>query len=90
MEFSAADILELVKELGWAKGVFTIFFFLAHWWVFKAYDARAKDRQAEIDRIAAENREYRERFLKLMDEAFSYSPPTRKGARRNAEKETEA
>jgi len=76
--FDADNILEFVKALGWTKGVFTIFFFMAHGWIYNLYRGRLNDRQKEIDRIAEENREYRERFLKLMDKAFSYSPVSRK------------
>jgi hypothetical protein len=82
MQFSAENLLELIKALGWAKGVFTVFFFMAHAYIFSLYRGRLSDRQKEIDRIAAENREYRERFLKLMDDKFSYPPSQKKSRKR--------
>lgn len=82
MQFSAEDLLEFIKALGWTKGVFTVFFFIAHGYIFSLYRGRLSDRQKEIDRIAAENREYRERFLKLMDDKFSYSASPKKGKKR--------
>lgn len=60
-------ILTYIETLGWAKGVFTIFFFLAHYWIFKSYKGRLDDRQKEIDRIALDNSEYRKRFMTLLD-----------------------
>ena len=72
---SWAEIKDFIVTLGWAKGVFTIFFFLAHAWIYNLYSGRLKDRQAEIDRLSADNREYRERFLSLLDKHFKYTPP---------------
>lgn len=82
MDFDVDDLLEMIKALGWAKGMFTVFFFMAHGYIFSLYRGRLNDRQKEIDRIASENREYRERFLKLMDDKFSYSPSQKKGRKR--------
>jgi hypothetical protein len=67
----------LIREFGWTKGVFTIFFFMAHAWIYKLYAGRLADRQKEIDRIAADNREYRERFLTLLDRQMGISPSER-------------
>lgn len=82
MPFSGDDVLEFIKTLGWAKGVFTVFFFMAHAYIYSLYKGRLNDRQKEIDRIAAENREYRERFLALMDSEFSYPASRKKGRKR--------
>lgn len=64
------NILDFIQVLGWAKGVFTIFFFMAHGWIYWLYKGRLQDRQSEIDRLANDNREYRERFLSLLDKHF--------------------
>lgn len=69
------EILSFIKALGWTKGVFTIFFFLAHGWIYNLYRDRLKDRQSEINRLATDNREYRERFLSLLDKHFEHSTP---------------
>ncbi len=82
MEFDLDGLLEMIKALGWAKGMFTVFFFMAHGYIYSLYRGRLNDRQKEIDRIASENREYRERFLKLMDDRFSYSPSQKKGRKK--------
>ncbi|WKD50341.1 hypothetical protein [Microbulbifer spongiae] len=84
------DILSFVQEMGLKNGLFVIFFIFAHYLLFWMYRGRLKDRQLEIDRLAADNREYRDRFLKLMDNAFSYSPPTRKTAPRKPVNEKES
>jgi len=57
----------IIVSLGWTKGVFAIFFFMMHGWLFLQYRGRLTDRQAEINRMAAENREYRERFQTMLD-----------------------
>lgn len=72
-------VKDFIVAFGWTKGVFTIFFFCAHGWVYKLYKARVEDKQAEIDRLAADNREYRERFLKLYDEHFGYKSKAKGG-----------
>ncbi|WHI46464.1 hypothetical protein ACJJIW_20630 [Microbulbifer sp. JMSA004] len=83
------DILQFVQNMGLKNGLFVIFFIFAHYLLFWMYSGRLKDRQVEIDRLAADNKEYRDRFLKLMDNAFSYSPPTRKAAPRKPVNEKE-
>lgn len=67
LDISWKDLLELVKAIGWTKAVSTVFFFGAHAWVYRLYEDRVADRKAEIDRLAAENREYRDRFTLLLD-----------------------
>lgn len=67
-------VLTFIQKLGWTKGVFTLFFFIAHYWVFKLYNGRLEDRQGEIDRLAEDNRAYRERYLAKLDDHFKYSP----------------
>lgn len=49
------------------KGVFTVFFFGAHFVVYRLYLGRLKDRQREIDRLAEDNRDYREKFMHILD-----------------------
>jgi len=68
-------ILKFIQSLGLVKGIFVIFFFLMHGLYFLAMNGRLKDRQAEIDRITADNREYRERFLSILDESQGYKKP---------------
>ena len=57
---------DLIAQLGWVKGTFTVFFWVAHFWIFQLYKGRLADRQAEIDRLATDNHEYREHFMKLL------------------------
>ena len=83
------DILTFIQEVGLKNGLFVVFFIFAHLILFWMYRGRLKDKQAEIDRLAQDNREYRTRFLELMDNAFSYSPPNRKGASKKATREKE-
>jgi F0F1-type ATP synthase membrane subunit b/b' len=67
-------IREFIEALGWTKGVFAIFFFLMQFLYWGAMRGRLKDRQTEIDRIAAENKQYRERFLAFIDKKLEYKP----------------
>ncbi|MBE7444733.1 MAG: hypothetical protein HS132_05590 [Planctomycetia bacterium] len=72
-------IKSYIVSFGIVKGLFVIFFFGAHAWIYLSYRGRLKDRQAEINRLAADNREYRERFLYLLDNKFGYKPSKKKG-----------
>ncbi|MFA5240495.1 MAG: hypothetical protein WC476_12420 [Phycisphaerae bacterium] len=65
-------ILEFIDKLGTTEGVFVILFFVLHAWIFMLYKGRIKDRQREIDRLADENHEYRERFVLLLDKQFGF------------------
>jgi hypothetical protein len=76
MELPSLDqVGALIQKLGWAKGILTIFFIGAHWWIYRLYEGRLNDRQRQIDRVAEENREYRERFLKLLDREMGFTAP---------------
>lgn len=65
-------IKDFLVQFGWIKGTLTIFFWLAHYWIYHLYNARLNDRQKEIDRLAGDNREYRERLLAIFDKQFEY------------------
>ncbi|MDR9468882.1 hypothetical protein [Marinospirillum sp.] len=75
-----AVFLGLVEEVGLGGALFAVIVLGMHYAVFRLYLGRLNDRQKEIDRLAAENREYRERFLDLLDKKFDYKPakPARK------------
>ncbi|MBI1806797.1 MAG: hypothetical protein HYR76_07090 [Ignavibacteria bacterium] len=60
-------VVEFFKAFGYEKGLFTVFFFGAHFWIYRLYMERLKDRQKQIDLIAKENHEYREKFMALLD-----------------------
>lgn len=72
------SIREILKQFGFTKGLFILFFFMAHGWVYRLYSGRLADRQAEINRIAEDNREYRERFLAILDDHFGLKKGKRK------------
>ncbi len=74
MPFSSKDIVNVLARLGLVKGTFVLFFFMAHGWIYSLYRGRLKDRQREINRLARENREYRDRFLVLMDRRHDIRP----------------
>jgi len=64
--------IDLIREIGFSGAIFTVFFFGAHYVLYKMYLGRLDDRQNEIDRLAEDNREYRERFLAITDDKFKY------------------
>jgi hypothetical protein len=73
-------IRSFIQQLGVVKGTFVVFFWTAHAALFLLYRGRLKDRQKEIDRLAAENKEHRDRFTALLDKQFKIpkaklSPP---------------
>ena len=59
--------IELVGLIGWGNALLSVLILSCHFFIFRMYEDRLKDRQAEINRITEENRQYRDRFLKLMD-----------------------
>lgn len=61
-----------LTSLGIVKGLFALFFIIAHLWIYGQYRGRLNDRQKEIDRLAEDNRRYREIYLKNLDEKFGY------------------
>ena len=65
------DLIELIKTIGMAKTLFSVILLSCHFFIFKLCNARLKDRQDEINRLAQENHEYRDRFLKLLDSKFN-------------------
>ena len=64
-------ISDVLKEFGIWGGLFVIFFLGMHFWIYRLYENRFSERQQEIDRLAKENHEYRERFQKLIDDTIS-------------------
>lgn len=71
MELSPSiDIIELIKNIGLYKTLFSIILLSCHFFIFKLYNRNLKDKQNEIDRMAEDNRLYRDRFMKLLDDKF--------------------
>lgn len=65
----------LLEKIGWVNGTFVVFFFGAHYVLYRMYLGRLNDRQKQIDALAAENREYRERFTALLDGHHDFKLP---------------
>ena len=65
-------IYKFIENFGLIKGLFILFFFSAHAWIYFLYSGRLKDRNKEIDRLAKDNHEYRDRFLQLLDEHWGF------------------
>jgi hypothetical protein len=64
------SLLDLIKKIGLSKSIFFIVILSCHFYVLSWYKNRLKDRQSEINRLAKENYQYREIFLKLVDNKF--------------------
>lgn len=69
------QVLELFKQVGWPAGlsIVTILFF--YWRNDRLYKRNLDDKQQQIDRLAAENKEYRDRLTALMDRELNYKKP---------------
>lgn len=71
----AFDIIkDFIQSFGWVKGSFAIFFFLGHWYYLRALNQRVEDKQGEINRLAEDNRAYRDRYLAALDKKMNYKP----------------
>lgn len=65
------DFTSLVNTVGLSNTLFSLIILSCHFYIFRMYNDRLKDRQDEINRLAEENRQYRDRFLKIIDAKFS-------------------
>lgn len=74
----ADQVLPFIQSLGVTKGLFSLFFLVMHWFVFSLYRGRIKHMQQEIDRLAIDNRAYRERFLEFIDRQMNLKRPKAK------------
>ena len=71
-----------LSTFGLTKGLFTLFFIGSHIWIYAQYNGRLNDRQKEIDRLADDNKRYREIYLRSLDAKHGYKEKvqkTRKG-----------
>jgi hypothetical protein len=72
-------ILKFLTEFGLTKGLFALSFIGGHLWIYRLYSGRLKDRQKQIDMLAKDNHEYRDRLLQLLDKHFANSRPPSQG-----------
>lgn len=75
------DIFSILKEFGEINGLLIIVALIMFGWVWglnkrihKQHQEQLRDRQCEIDRLAADNHAYRDRFLAVLDKTLSYKP----------------
>ena len=59
----------LVKEAGLLGALFSVFFLGVHYWLYRVYEKRVQELKDQIDRLAEENHEYRDRFMDRLDNA---------------------
>ncbi len=71
MDAALEAMLKALETFGLRDGLFVIFFIGMHYWLHRQYQGRLGDRQIEIDRVAGDNREYRDRFTRLLDRHFN-------------------
>ena len=62
------SISEFFSTLTFIQGVLLILVLLGGFWIYKSQQRQLDDRQWEIDRLAAGNREYRDRFERIMNQ----------------------
>ena len=55
----------------------TLDIILAHSMIFSLYKGRIRDKSEQIDELAKENREYRVRFLDMLDQHYDYKDPNK-------------
>ena len=78
------EVIGLVKALaaavGWINTLIGVAFFSLCFLLYKMVMHLLSEKQKQIDALATENREYRERFTSLMDEhRLSRKPIEKKG-----------
>jgi len=55
------------SDRGFADGMLAIVMVLCGLWIYKIHQGRLDDLQREIDRLAQENREHRDRFARILE-----------------------
>ena len=55
------------NNLSVIDGILLVLVIVFHRTTMRSYEGRLSERQTEIDRLAAENREYRDRFTRILD-----------------------
>lgn len=68
-------IAELFKELGWERGFFFLIIGLFQWFLHRQYRVNLDARKEQIDLLAQENKDYRDRFIQLMDKQYGLKAP---------------
>jgi hypothetical protein len=68
------SVIDILKTFGLTRGLFTIFFLTLWYYYHRAHQNRLSDKDEEIKRLAKDNHEYRERFMKLLDEKYKIQP----------------
>jgi len=68
------NIVTILEKYGLFGGTFFLFWIFANWYFHKQYNDRLKDKQNEIDRLAADIKDYRDRFLHFLDDKLDYKP----------------
>ena len=63
-------LADLPSDLSLSEWLMAVLVLLGCWWIYKLQKRLMDERQKEIDRLAQDNREYRERFLKILDDRF--------------------
>lgn len=63
--------VDLVTYFGPYIGFILFLIICFNFWVYRLYVGRLKERQDEINRLAEENKEWRERFQAMLDKNFS-------------------
>lgn len=64
---------EYLKELGAFQGSLVLFFFVAHYAIWRMYRGRLRDRQKEINRMAEHCKDVRKDNLSLRKQLFEYN-----------------
>lgn len=58
---------DFLANLSFTEGALLILLILGGFWLYKSQQSRLDERQRELDRLAADNRDYRDRFERLHD-----------------------
>ena len=62
-----ADFSEFFAKLTFTEGALLILLLLGGLWLYRSHARELRDRQSELDRLAADNHDYRDRFERMHD-----------------------
>ena len=73
MEKSLLDLFkDLAGEHGLVRALLAVLIIWFVWHATRTADKRVKDHKEQIDLLAKENHDYRERFLSILDKKFGF------------------
>ncbi len=61
------EIRQYLESFGPLNGLLILFFIFGHYWIWNLYNKNIRGKQAEINRMAQDIKDYREYFMNILN-----------------------